>query len=67
MPVTTKRQRTLPTMADATSESCAYWGEHEHYLIAAAQHRDSDTIDRSNFAVLQKQLGADAIVERLNH
>jgi hypothetical protein len=57
-------------MADAFRESAAYWGEHGEWFIVAAQHRDSDTLDRSNFAVLLKQLGGESesvAVERANH
>jgi hypothetical protein len=30
--------------------SCVYWGENGEWLVAAGQHRDSDVLERSNFA-----------------
>lgn len=36
--------------------SSAYWGDRGDWLIAAAVHRDSDCLDRSNFEVFQKAL-----------
>lgn len=53
--------------------SSGYWGEREDWLIVAAQHRDSDVLDQSNFAVSRKMLkevgeeGEDWAVEQFSH
>ncbi len=36
--------------------SSAYWGERGHWFIAAAQHRDSDCLTRSNFRSFKSAL-----------
>ncbi len=36
----------------------AYWGEREGWLIAYTQHRDSNTLDKANFAAIQRELEA---------
>lgn len=36
--------------------SSAYWGERGHWFIAAAQHRDSDCLTRSNFRCFKASL-----------
>ena len=57
-------------MADAFRQSAAYWGEHGDWFIVAAQHRDSDSLTRSNFAVMLKTLGGESdsvAVERATH
>lgn len=53
--------------------SSAYFGERGHWLIAAAVHRDSDTLSRSNWISFGKALEAMApvtqgwIIERFHH
>lgn len=48
--------------------SSVYFGDRPDWLIVLAVHRDSGTIDRSNFQVAQKMLEAEgATVERFNH
>jgi hypothetical protein len=57
-------------MADAFAHDAAYWGDHGDWYIVASQHRDSDTVDRSNFQVLLKQLGGESdtvAVEQASH
>ncbi len=39
--------------------SSAYWGERAHWFIAAAQHRDSDCLTRSNFRCFKQALADD--------
>ncbi len=36
----------------------AYWGQRGHWFIAAAQHRDSDCLTRSNFRSFKAALAA---------
>lgn len=51
----------------------AYWGEHQGWLIARAQHRDSDALDRSNFRVFVERMedvdptGKHYAIERASH
>jgi hypothetical protein len=57
-------------MADAFRSNAAYWGERGEWFIVAAQHRDSDSLTRSNFLVMLKTLGGESdgvAVERANH
>jgi hypothetical protein len=53
-----------------TGHPCGYWGERGSWLVAAGQHRDSDSIERSNFAAMLKRLGGESdtvAVERESH
>ncbi len=59
--------RSFATQAEAHQSSAVYYGEHGDWYIVAAVNRDSDTLDESNFEVLQKELGKRAKVERSNH
>jgi hypothetical protein len=57
-------------MADAFQSNAAYWGKRHEWFIIAAQHRDSDSLTRSNFQVMLKTLGGESdsvAVERANH
>jgi hypothetical protein len=57
-------------MADAFKRDSAYWGECGEWFIVAAQHRDSDSLSRSNFVSLLKLLGGESEqvrIERANH
>lgn len=57
-------------MADAFKHSAAYWGECGEWFIVAAQHRDSDSLSRSNWLVLLKLLGGESEsvrIERATH
>lgn len=52
--------------------SSAYWGDKGEWLIAAAVHRDSRCLERSNFRCFDKQLRAasedgSVDIERFNH
>jgi len=65
-----KRSERFGTVADAFSRDSAYWGERQDWYVVAACHRDSASIDRSNFAVLLEQLGGDGdgvAVEEASH
>lgn len=60
----------MQTMRQEHSSNAAYWGERDGWLIAYAQHRDSDTITRSNWASFVKALGGESdtvAIERSNH
>ena len=62
------RRRTFVTMDEAHAQSAAYWGNHGDWLIVASQHRDSDTLTRSNFRVLAARLaGTTATTEESCH
>jgi hypothetical protein len=56
-------------MADAFEHHAVYWGDNRQWFIVAAQHRDSDSLDRSNFQVLAKMLGdgVQVAIERASH
>jgi len=57
-------------LTNAFRHSACYWGERGEWYIVAAQHRDSESIDRSNFAVLLQKLGGESetvAVERASH
>lgn len=57
-------------MVDAFKHDAHYWGERGEWYIVAAQHRDSDALTRSNFAVLLNRLGGESdtvAIERANH
>jgi hypothetical protein len=62
-----KSGRRFATIDDAFSSDSAYWGERNQWYIVAAQNRDSDTLDESNFAVLAKRLEGHCEIERANH
>jgi hypothetical protein len=65
-----KSGKRFARLEDAFKRSAAYWGERGEWYIVAAQTRDSDTIDRSNFAVLLEMLGGESdgvAVERASH
>lgn len=47
-------------MSEAFRSEAAYWGEHGRWYIVAAQTRDSDALDRSNFIVFLKELGGES-------
>ena len=64
---TPKSGRRFATVEDAFSRDSAYWGERNNWFIVAAQNRDSDTLDESNFAVLKTRLGDKAEIERATH
>lgn len=59
-------------LQSSARESFAYFGDREGWLVFLGQHRDSDTIARSNFRSALKALGgededAGIAVERFNH
>ena len=62
---------TLPVLHGSAAESFAYWGEREGWGIALTQHRDSDTVERSNWRVIVPDMLAqypdDAAVESASH
>jgi hypothetical protein len=48
----------LQTLAEANKgASWAYWGEHRDWLVAGSVHRDSDSLTRSNFRSIMRELG----------
>jgi hypothetical protein len=65
--------RTLFEVHEACHKSgqpCAYWGERHEWFVAAGRHRDSDSLEESNFRSLLKKLGGESdtvAVERENH
>lgn len=57
-------------MAQEHSLDAAYFGDRAEWVIAYAQHRDSDTITRSNWAVFLAALGGESdtvAIERSTH
>lgn len=62
---------TLPELHPSAAESFAYWGTRAGWLIALSQHRDSDTIERSNWrTIVPAMLRAypeDAAVESMSN
>ena len=62
---------TLEPLHGSAAHSFAYWGERDGWLIALSQHRDSDTVDRSNWrTIVPLMLTAypdDAAVESASH
>ena len=54
-----------------TTRDSAYWGERGDWLVALSQHRDSDTVDRSNWRVIVPAMLADypddAATESMSH
>lgn len=59
-------------LQSSARESFAYFGDREGWLVFLGQHRDSDTVQRSNFRSALKALGgeddaAGVAVERFNH
>ena len=62
------RRRTFNTMDEAHAHSAAYWGDHGGWYIVASQHRDSDSLTRSNFRVLAARLAdTTAMTEESSH
>ena len=61
----------MHTDLNQSGNPCCYWGEHGHWLVVVGRHRDSDTLERSNFTVAQerlKKINPDCcIVESENH
>jgi hypothetical protein len=60
----------MQTVDQEHSHSAAYWGEYGHWLIAYAQHRDSDILTRANWASFVEALGGESdtvAIERSNH
>lgn len=65
-----KGRRRFGTMREAFARDACYWGEHGEWYIVAAQTRDSESLDRSNFQVLTALLGGESDtvrIERANH
>lgn len=63
-------EQKLSTLREEHSNSAAYWGDRPDWLIAYAQHRDSDTITRSNWASFLEALGGESdtvAIERSSH
>jgi hypothetical protein len=61
---------TLTTLAEEHITDAAYWGDRPDWVIACAQHRDSDTVARSNWAAFVEALGGESetvAIERSNH
>jgi hypothetical protein len=61
-----------PLGGSNAAHSFAYWGEHADWLVALGQHRDSDDVDRSNWAVItedfeQRFEGDDWTIERFSN
>lgn len=56
-------------MRQEHSHYAAYWGDREDWLIAASVHRDSDTVDRANWAEWCKALpeSGTVAIERSTH
>jgi hypothetical protein len=46
----------MQTLSDAHSRDAAYWGDRGDWLIAYSVHRDSDVLERSNFAAMKRRL-----------
>lgn len=62
----------MATMQTLTPQpNFAYYGKRGHWLVVIGQHRDSDTLDRSNFRVIARDLqgryGEDVAIERASH
>lgn len=61
----------LPPIRSSGAESFAYFGDREGWLIALSVHRDSDTVERSNWRVIvpamQHEYPDDTAVECMNH
>lgn len=53
--------RTIDQEFKAVGSSC-YFGGRGHWLIAAAIHRDSGALERSNFEVMEKRLRGDSTI-----
>lgn len=45
-----------PLGGSNAAHSFAYWGDRAEWLVAAGQHRDSDALERSNFATVAADL-----------
>jgi len=54
-----------------SAQAFVYYGEREGWLIALSQHRDSEALDRSNFAVISADLRGrfpdDVAIESTSH
>src|SRR5262245_28487006 len=46
----------LPAIKSSAANAFIYYGEREGWHIALSQHRDSDALDRSNFAVISQDV-----------
>lgn len=60
----------LAPLSDAFKKYSCYWGELGNWLIAYSTHRDANTLNRSNWAVLLKRLGGESEtvqIERASH
>lgn len=65
--------RTFDQMHDDCNRAghpCGYWGENGAWLVVAGRHRDSDSVEESNFRSMLRDLGGEGefvAVERENH
>lgn len=60
----------MTTLREAHKHDACYWGHRGEWLIAAAVHRDSGTLDRANWASWVELLGGESdtvAIERSNH
>lgn len=64
---TSKTGKRFGRVADAFKTDSMYWGERGEWFIIAATHRDADSLSRSNFQVLQREVGDTALIERATH
>lgn len=63
-------QTSMTTLRDEHSRDAVYFGDRPDWLIAYAQHRDSDTITRTNWAAFIDALGGESdtvAIERSSH
>lgn len=61
---------TLPALSEAFKKDSCYYGERGDWPIAYSTHRDADTLNRSNWAVLLKRLGGESetvAIEEASH
>jgi hypothetical protein len=60
----------MQTIKQEHSNSAAYWGENDSWLIAYAINRDSHALERSNFRIMLRDLGGESDtvnISRSNH
>ena len=61
----------FPTIHSSAEQSFAYWGPNEGWYMVYSQHRDSDTIERSNWQVMSEDMVArfpdDVRIERFSN
>lgn len=60
----------MTTLKQAHSHEACYFGDRPDWLIAYTQHRDSDTLSRSNWTSFVEALGGESdtvAIERSNH